>query len=107
MVIVLRPMKMLRIVVLDLAPLLIAVAPHLRPPNLTAGSGTRRCRKIISAGAPGDPLAIANASMQASAKAAQTTMDLGRGFLGSLGLCPKTPACRAGRGFAGRRPSST
>jgi cell wall-associated NlpC family hydrolase len=39
-----------------------------------------------SAGAPGDPLAIANASLQATAQAAQTTMDLGRKFLGSLGI---------------------
>jgi cell wall-associated NlpC family hydrolase len=46
----------------------------------------------ISAGAPGDPLAIANASLQASAQAAQTTMDLGRKFLGSLGIIPNTPA---------------
>ena len=42
--------------------------------------------KVISAGAPGDPVAIANASLQASANAAQTTMDLGRKFLGSLGI---------------------
>jgi cell wall-associated NlpC family hydrolase len=39
-----------------------------------------------SAGAPGDPLAIANASLQTTAQAAQTTMDLGRKFLGSLGI---------------------
>jgi cell wall-associated NlpC family hydrolase len=45
---------------------------------------------LLSAGAPGDPLAIANASLQASARAAQTTMDLGRKFLGSLGLMPTT-----------------
>lgn len=42
--------------------------------------------KVLSAGAPGDPLAIANASLQATAQAAQTTMDLGRKFLGSLGI---------------------
>jgi peptidoglycan DL-endopeptidase RipB len=42
--------------------------------------------QVISAGAPGDPVAIANASLQASAQAAQTTMDLGRKFLGSLGI---------------------
>lgn len=45
---------------------------------------------LLSAGAPGDPVAIANASLQASARAAQTTMDLGRSFLGSLGLVPTT-----------------
>lgn len=41
---------------------------------------------VLSAGAPGDPLAIANASLQASANAAKTTMDMGRKFLSSLGL---------------------
>ena len=40
----------------------------------------------ISAGAPGDPLAIASASLQATAQATQTTMDLGHKFLASLGL---------------------
>ncbi|MGO8851876.1 MAG: peptidase C40, partial [Mycobacterium sp.] len=36
----------------------------------------------VSAGAPGDPLAVANASLQATAQATQTTLDLGRQFLG-------------------------
>ncbi|KLO37537.1 peptidase C40 [Mycobacterium nebraskense] len=40
----------------------------------------------ISAGAPGDPLAVANASLQATAQATQTTFDLGRQFLGGLGI---------------------
>jgi peptidoglycan DL-endopeptidase RipB len=53
--------------------------------------------KVISAGAPGDPVAIANASLQASAQAAQTTMDLGRKFLGSLGIGgPSSPAVAPG-----------
>jgi cell wall-associated NlpC family hydrolase len=42
--------------------------------------------QVISAGAPGDPVAVANASLQASSMAAQTTLDLGRKFLGSLGI---------------------
>lgn len=42
--------------------------------------------KLLSAGAPGDPLAIANASLQATAQATQVTMDLGRKFLSSIGL---------------------
>lgn len=41
---------------------------------------------VISAGAPGDPVAMANASLQATANATQTTLDLGRQFLGGLGL---------------------
>ena len=39
-----------------------------------------------SAGAPGDPVAIANASLQATAQASQSTLDLGRQFLGGLGI---------------------
>jgi peptidoglycan DL-endopeptidase RipB len=41
---------------------------------------------VISAGAPGDPLAIANQSLQATAGATQTTLDLGRQFLSGLGI---------------------
>jgi peptidoglycan DL-endopeptidase RipB len=44
--------------------------------------------KLISSGAPGDPLAIANASLAASAQATQATMDLGRKFLSTLGFGP-------------------
>src|ERR1700744_4008864 len=40
----------------------------------------------VSAGAPGDPLAVANASLQATANATQTTMNLGKQFLGGLGI---------------------
>jgi peptidoglycan DL-endopeptidase RipB len=40
----------------------------------------------ISAGAPGDPLAVAHASLQATAQATQTTLDLGKQFLGGLGI---------------------
>ena len=40
----------------------------------------------ISAGAPGDPLAVANASLQATAQATQTTLDLGKQFLSGLGI---------------------
>ncbi|BBZ44598.1 NlpC/P60 family peptidoglycan endopeptidase RipB [Mycobacterium parmense] len=40
----------------------------------------------ISAGAPGDPLAVANASLQATAQATQTTLDFGKQFLGGLGI---------------------
>jgi peptidoglycan DL-endopeptidase RipB len=47
--------------------------------------------KVISAGAPGDPVAIANASLQATAMAAQTTMQLGHNFLASIGLASATP----------------
>jgi peptidoglycan DL-endopeptidase RipB len=42
--------------------------------------------KLISSGAPGDPLAVANASLAATAQATQVTMDLGRSFLAKLGI---------------------
>jgi cell wall-associated NlpC family hydrolase len=42
--------------------------------------------KVLSAGAPGDPVAIANASFQATQVAIQTTQSLGQQFLSSLGL---------------------
>lgn len=58
---------------------------HAEP---NAGQWDPTLPNILSAGAPGDPVAIANASLQASAFAAQTTFDMGRKFLGSLGLGP-------------------
>ncbi|MBO0676432.1 NlpC/P60 family peptidoglycan endopeptidase RipB [Mycolicibacterium sp. S2-37] len=48
--------------------------------------------KLLSAGAPGDPLAIANASLAVTAQATQATMDLGRKFLSSIGLGGAEPA---------------
>lgn len=63
---------------------LIAAGPVQAQPN--SGGWDPSLPSILSAGAPGDPLAIANASLQVTAKAAQTTMDLGRNFLGSLGI---------------------
>lgn len=55
-----------------------------------------------SAGAPGDPVAIASASLQATTAATQTVMDLGRNFLGGLGFGPRgatAPAFTPGRGY--------
>ncbi|GAS92173.1 NlpC/P60 family peptidoglycan endopeptidase RipB [Mycolicibacterium brisbanense] len=48
--------------------------------------------KVVSSGAPGDPVAIANASFQVSQIALQTTQSLGQQFLQSIGLAPKTAA---------------
>lgn len=42
--------------------------------------------KIVSSGAPGDPVAIANASFQVSQLAVATTQNLGQQFLSSIGL---------------------
>lgn len=48
--------------------------------------------KIVGSGAPGDPVAVMNASLQATQLATQTTLDLGRRFLSSLGLTGTAPA---------------
>jgi cell wall-associated NlpC family hydrolase len=42
--------------------------------------------KILSAGAPGDPVAVAQASLAFTQQAASATMDLGRKFLAGLGF---------------------
>jgi cell wall-associated NlpC family hydrolase len=42
--------------------------------------------KVFSAGVPGDPVAIANASFQATQMAIQTTQSLGQKFLQTIGL---------------------
>ncbi|MCV7384502.1 NlpC/P60 family peptidoglycan endopeptidase RipB [Mycolicibacter longobardus] len=63
-------------------PLMIGLAA----PAAADGPWDPTLPATISAGAPGDPLAIANASLQATAQATQTTMDLGRKFLSGLGF---------------------
>jgi cell wall-associated NlpC family hydrolase len=56
------------------------------PASAEPGEWDPTLPKILSAGAPGDPVAIANASLQATTQAAQATMDLGRKFLAGLGI---------------------
>jgi cell wall-associated NlpC family hydrolase len=75
------------IVLLALGALLFGlVAPAGAEPD--DGQWDPTLPKLLSAGAPGDPLAIANASIAATTQATQATMDLGRKFLSSLGLAP-------------------
>jgi cell wall-associated NlpC family hydrolase len=56
------------------------------PANAEDGSWDPTLPPVISAGAPGDPVAIANQSLQATANATQTTLGLGKQFLGGLGI---------------------
>ena len=56
------------------------------PANADPGLWDPTLPQILSAGAPGDPAAVANASLQATMQATQATMDLGRKFLSSLGI---------------------
>lgn len=69
----------------------VSTAPVAAEP--TPGQWDPSLPSILSAGAPGDPLAVASASLQASAFAAKTTMDMGRKFLSSIGLT--SPAAAA------------
>jgi cell wall-associated NlpC family hydrolase len=65
------------------AGLMLSVAA---PATADPGQWDPTLPATISAGAPGDPLAVANASLQATAQATQTTLDLGRQFLSGLGI---------------------
>jgi peptidoglycan DL-endopeptidase RipB len=70
------------------------------PANAAPGQWDPTLPQIISSGAPGDPVAIANAGFQASKIALETTQNLGRQFLSSIGLAPSTPT---GAAFPGGR----
>jgi cell wall-associated NlpC family hydrolase len=73
------------------AVLAIALAVGLATPSAAEpepGQWDPTLPKLISAGAPGDPLAIANASLAVTAQATEATMNLGRSFLQKLGLAP-------------------
>jgi cell wall-associated NlpC family hydrolase len=82
MVILLRRIAIALLVAAGL--LLGLAAPALADPD--AGQWDPTLPKVLSAGAPGDPVAIANASFQATQMALQTTQNLGQQFLSSLGL---------------------
>ncbi len=66
--------------------LMLVVASPAPPASADPGQWDPTLPAAISAGAPGDPLAVANASLQATAQATQTTFDLGKQFLGGLGI---------------------
>ncbi|MBX7454475.1 NlpC/P60 family peptidoglycan endopeptidase RipB [Mycolicibacterium sp. 3033] len=87
MVIALRRLLLSLTVVVGV--LIGAAAPATAQPE--AGQWDPTLPKLISAGAPGDPLAIANASLAATAQATQVTMNLGHKFLQSIGLAPADP----------------
>ena len=53
--------------------------------------------KVLSAGAPGDPVAVAQASLAFTQQAAQATVDLGRKFLSGLGIGGSPTALPGGR----------
>ncbi len=80
--------------------LMIAVAS---PATADPGQWDPTLPATISAGAPGDPLAVANASLQATAQATQTTLDLGKQFLSGLGINLGGPDAPAAGNTGGSR----
>ena len=78
-------LRRIAIALLVAAGLLLGLAtPAMAAPD--DGQWDPTLPKILSSGAPGDPVAIANASFQATQVAIQTTQNLGQQFLSSLGL---------------------
>jgi cell wall-associated NlpC family hydrolase len=53
--------------------------------------------QVLSAGAPGDPVAVAQASLAFTQQAAAATMDLGKKFLAGLGIGGGSAALPGGR----------
>jgi peptidoglycan DL-endopeptidase RipB len=79
------PLRRIAIALLVAAGLLLGLAaPAMADPD--DGQWDPTLPKVLSAGAPGDPVAIANASFQATQVAIQTTQNLGQQFLSSLGF---------------------
>jgi len=74
-----------------------AVSIGLAPPAAAEGEWDPTLPKILSAGAPGDPVAVAQASLAFTQQAAQATMDLGRKFLSGLGIGTSPAALPGGR----------
>ena len=66
------------------------------PANADPGLWDPTLPQILSAGAPGDPAAVANASLQATMQATQATMDLGASSCPAwASAAARRPRCRA------------
>lgn len=92
-----RLIRCLQLLVLLIAAVALSLGAALSTSSIaladpTDGQWDPTLPKLISAGAPGDPLSVANASIAATTQATQVTMDLGRKFLSSLGLAPAPAA---------------
>ena len=95
-----RRVRRLPAVIAIVVLLLLACAP-VAAAQPAAGPWDPLLPKMPSAGAPGDPVAIANASLQATAMATQTAMSMGRNFLSSLGIV--SPAADPSTSVRGNR----
>jgi cell wall-associated NlpC family hydrolase len=74
-----------------------ALALGFAAPASATGQWDPTLPQILSAGAPGDPVAVAQASLAFTQQAAQSTMDLGRKFLAGLGIGGGPTALPGGR----------
>lgn len=83
--------------ILGLVGLLLGIAGPAAAANADGNQWDPTLPKALSAGAPGDPIAMANASLQASKLAAQTAVDLGRKFLAGLGISGSTTSAATGQ----------
>jgi cell wall-associated NlpC family hydrolase len=98
-----RCLKTFAPLVCALALLAGATVPALADPD--AGQWDPTLPKIVSSGAPGDPVAAANAAFSVSQLALQTTQSLGSQFLQSIGLAP-SPSSGANPGGRVRGPQA-
>ena len=76
--------RLLRAIAVFVAALALTLG--MAAPAVAEESWDPTLPKTLSAGAPGDPVAVAQASLAFTQQAAQTTMDLGRKFLAGLGI---------------------
>jgi cell wall-associated NlpC family hydrolase len=90
-----RSAKVLAPLVCALVLMVGAAVPAAADPDV--GQWDPTLPRIVSSGAPGDPVAIANASFQVSQLALQTTQSLGQQFLSSLGIGGTPSAVPGGR----------
>ncbi len=91
------PLRRITIGLLVAVALLLGLAaPAVAGPD--DGQWDPTLPKLISSGAPGDPVAAANAAFSVSQLAVQTTQNLGQQFLASIGLggSPATASMPAG-----------
>ena len=86
--------KVLAPLVCALALMVGAAVPAAADPD--DGQWDPSLPKIASSGAPGDPVAAANAAFSVSQLALQTTQSLGSQFLQSIGLAPSPSAALPG-----------
>jgi peptidoglycan DL-endopeptidase RipB len=90
-----RCLQMLIAAIFAMAALTVAAEPASADPGDPGWDPTLPAH--ASSGAPGDPIAAANAAFSVSQLALQTTQNLGQQFLSSIGLAPSPSAAVGSR----------